>query len=681
MDATALTTAQPATVLVLAGDAGSAELAAALAAAAGETLRLDVSADLEAALGRLAQERFDAILLELETADMPDSPLRTVRRLAADAALIVVADGPALDSGQDARLGADACIARNESPGAIARGIRLAVERRRLHAELRRRTAQLAASEDRFRSIIQRTADGIVIVGGDGTIRFVNPAAERLFGRSAAELVGRDFGYAVVAGETTELDIVRSGDADPSTAELRVSATAWEGEPAQLVALRDITDRKRAEEQAHRLVVERAARAEAERAGQRARFLAEASAALDASLDPDATLRALARLIVPRMADWCVIDLVEDQRIRRVAGVHGNATHQPLLDELQRRYPPAADSPQPAARVLRSGEPEVHRALDAARIHALAIDHDHAELLIRLGTRSSMTVPLDVRDGRLGAITFVCAERDFDAADLALAEELGSRAARALENARLYTAAVAANQAKADFLAVMSHELRTPLNAIIGYADILLAGISGDVDAAQSRQLRRIHTSAVHLLQVIEEILTYASTEAGRLEVQAAPFELHTLIDEVLAIAEPIVREQGLEFRLDVPQHRVELHNDAGKLRQIVLNLLTNAVKFTDLGHVELRADVRDNELMIEVSDTGIGIAPADIERIFEPFWQVEQPLRRHHGGTGLGLSVATQLARLLGGRIDVESEIGKGSTFTLRVPAAATYSRSVPPR
>jgi signal transduction histidine kinase len=537
-------------------------------------------------------------------------------------------------------------------------------------AAVPRLRAALEASEARFQAIVQRTADGIVIVGGDGRVRFVNPAAERLFGRSAAELVGEQLGFAVLSGETTEVDVVPPGGGEPVAAELRAGATTWEGEPAQVITLRDITDRRRAEERAQRLVLERAAREQAERAGARARFLAEAGAALDSSLDPETTLRSLAELIVPRLADGCAVDLLEGGRIRRVAGVHAEPAGEALLEELGRRFPPDPDSPLPAARVLRTGVSELHAGLDAEGVRRLAGGEEEARLLARLGVRSAMIVALPARERRLGAITFLCGERDFDADDLALAEEVASRAGRALENAQLYGEALAASRAKSDFLAVMSHELRTPLNAIIGYAQLMLDGVGGGVDREQGGRLRRIHACALHLLQLIEEILAYAQMESGHAEARPIHLTLGELAGPVTAMAEPLAREKGLELRVEVPDPGAALFTDARKLRQIALNLLANAVKFTERGTVALRAEVSGAELVITVSDTGPGMAAADLERIYEPFWQAEEPLTRQVGGTGLGLSVSRRLAEMLGGTIAAESRPGAGSTFTVRVPA-----------
>jgi signal transduction histidine kinase len=279
-------------------------------------------------------------------------------------------------------------------------------------------------------------------------------------------------------------------------------------------------------------------------------------------------------------------------------------------------------------------------------------------------------------------MTFVCGERDFDETDLTLAGEIASRAARALDNARLFEAALDANRVKSDFLAVMSHELRTPLTAILGFTDLLLDEVAGDLVEKQKTYLGRIHAGATQLLTIIQEILTYAQAEAGREQARPGAILIGDLIDEIAAAAEPLVREKGLEFRVRVEQRDTMLHTDVGKLRQIILNLLTNAAKFTAEGHIGLKATLKDTDLQIAVSDTGPGISPENFENIFEPFWQAENPLTRHAGGTGLGLSVARGLTQILGGRIVVGSEVGSGTTFTLHLPVGTVdfeQARSTP--
>ena len=661
------TDAEPAATVLLAGRAPLDREAwqRELRAATRRTVHLEVASAFDVALERLGTDSPDVLLLD-HGFERGGELVQWLHEQAADTALVVFGDG-IIDRTDLGALSVHAheLVIPGAAPKAVARAAIAALERRDLQLRLRQRDRELEESQARFGNIIQRTTDALIVVGADGRVRFVNPAAESLFGRSAADLIGSEFGLPIVRGEATELDIVRRDRDEPIVAELRAAETQWNSEAAQLISLRDITDRKKAEQRAHRLVLEQASRERAEEANRRSRFLAEASAALDASLDLDTTLSELARLIVPRLADWCVIELVEEDGARRLAAAQGLEERRALVEQLKQERTGAGSG---VAGLLQTEEVLLLRGLDSHRLRELA--GDGAELLTQLGARSLVVVPLRSREQRLGALLVACDERNFDEEDLALAEEVAARAARAIDNARLYHAALAANQAKSDFLAIVSHELRTPLNAIMGYTDMLLAGIAGPLQEQQIQRLRRIDASARHLLQIIEEILSHAGLEAGREEPRPRGFALGELIEAITTVAEPLVREKRLEFDVRVRDPARSLFTDFGKVRQIALNLVSNAVKFTDAGTVALHADVEGDDLVIVVSDTGIGIAPEHHDRIFDPFWQVEQPLTRHAGGTGLGLSVSRRLAQVLGGTITVHSELGAGSTFTLRVPA-----------
>ncbi|HEX6938213.1 MAG TPA: ATP-binding protein [Longimicrobiales bacterium] len=415
-------------------------------------------------------------------------------------------------------------------------------------------------------------------------------------------------------------------------------------------SFRDVTARRRAEEGL--------------------RFLADASRALSSSLDVRSTLTSLVRLAAPRLADWCVVDMVENRHIHRIASAHRDPAKEPLLRELDRRFPPDWESPQPGTRALRTRQAELIEEVTDDILRSRTRSAEHRDLVRALGIRSMIAAPLIARGQLLGSISLVCDRRRYDKDDLGVVRELADRAAVAIDNARLYEEAQAASKAKSDFLAVMSHELRTPLNAITGYADLLDAGVAGPVTERQRQYLDRIGAQAADLLRIINEILSFSRMEAGRERLRLSHVAVSDVVREIAAKHEPIARAKGLGFRVRAMVEPATIVTDHDKLINILDNLLSNAIKFTNQGEVQLTAWFEKHTIVFRVRDTGIGIPAEYHERIFDPFFQLEEAMTREKGGTGLGLTVARRLARLLGGDVSVESAPGRGSTFTLRLPA-----------
>ena len=274
----------------------------------------------------------------------------------------------------------------------------------------------------------------------------------------------------------------------------------------------------------------------------------------------------------------------------------------------------------------------------------------------------------------------VLRESDKERVDL-LAMEKNARAIAEKARAEAETAraeAERANTIKTDFLAVMSHELRTPLTAIMGYEELLSDGITGPVTELQRQQLGRINASARHLLGLIDEILTFARVDVGREQVRWESLSVNHTLSAAASLIEPMASAKKLKYTIELLDEDQVIQTDPTKFRQMLVNLLSNGVKFTEKGEVRLTAAVRTGVLEIRIADTGVGIDAGNIEHVFEPFWQAEQSATRKAGGTGLGLSVTRKLARLLGGEVTVASRAGAGTTFLLRLPLLAPAGETV---
>jgi signal transduction histidine kinase len=300
--------------------------------------------------------------------------------------------------------------------------------------------------------------------------------------------------------------------------------------------------------------------------------------------------------------------------------------------------------------------------------------------LVRAGYRALLAVPL-VREGRvLGGLTVIRkATGAFAPEVVELLQTLATQSALAIQNARLFLEIAdksqqleAASRHKSEFLANMSHELRTPLNAVIGFSEVLLQRMFGDLNAKQDEYLKDIYASGQHLLSLINDILDLSKIEAGRMELAPAPFHLPSALDNAVTLVKERAARHGIALQVDVDARLGEMVGDERKVKQVLLNLLSNAVKFTpEGGRISLKAHRLDGLVEIAVTDTGIGIAPEDQAAVFEEFRQVGSDETRKQEGTGLGLTLARRFVELHGGRIWVASESGRGSTFTFTLPVA----------
>jgi signal transduction histidine kinase len=427
--------------------------------------------------------------------------------------------------------------------------------------------------------------------------------------------------------------------------------------------------------------------------------LAGVRAVLAGTPDHERTLTAVARLALPYLGSWCVVDVCEaDGTMRRLAVIHPDPAAQRRARALEHGWPPQRDDPVGAPAVMRTRDTVVIPEVDDALLTRVAHSPENLDALRALGIGSVITVPLVARDAVLGAITFVSAAsgHQYDAADVTLAEHLAALAALALDNGRLHRAALgraeaeAANRAKSLFLATMSHEIRTPINAILGYAELLELGLAGPVSAQQRDFLTRVRLSGTHLAGLVTDVLDLATVEAGRLTVAREPAMTGVAVVGALALTAPSAETRGVRL-VDQPADGadgvagVPYVGDEQRVRQVVVNLVANAVKFTPRGGTVTVSCGRAAEApagaaldgdgpwaFIRVADTGPGV-PADRQAaVFEAFVQGDGGLTRATGGTGLGLTISRQLARLMGGDLTLASPPGAGATFTLWLPAVA---------
>jgi signal transduction histidine kinase/PAS domain-containing protein len=424
------------------------------------------------------------------------------------------------------------------------------------------------------------------------------------------------------------------------------------------------------------------------RQGQEAqRYLSEATAMLGKSLDYQDTLTSLARLVIPDLADWCRVDMLDaDGSPKLIAVTHVDPEKVKWATQFAEQYPPDMSAPAGMPAVLRTGVAEMYPEITEEMLSEGSADPDHLALIKTVQIRGVIIAPIVSPRGVLGAITLVSAEsrRRYNDRDLALAIELGRRAGMAVENTQVLSAEKAArsaaveakraaeeaNAAKSQFLAFMSHELRTPLNAIAGYVDLILAEVHGPVSAAQREALDRVRRSQRALLGLINNVLNFVRLDAGHVDLNLASNRASDILGEVEPLVAPQLNAKGLKYDFSCSDDAT-VYSDADKTQQILLNLLSNAIKFTDRGgSVIVTCTAQNGAVTFSVKDSGPGIPADKVTTVFEPFVQLDRTLKSGHEGVGLGLAISRELAHQMKGTLTVETEVGRGCNFLLSLPA-----------
>ncbi|WP_332814741.1 hybrid sensor histidine kinase/response regulator [Ramlibacter sp.] len=402
------------------------------------------------------------------------------------------------------------------------------------------------------------------------------------------------------------------------------------------------------------------------------KFLAEASAELAGVNDYTGTLDRIARLAVPRFADWCAVDMQQpDGSLQRVATAHVDPGKERLLHEMHERYPPDPLSPIGTWHVLRTGRGDLVPEISDEMLEAGAADEHLREMLRLLGMRSYIGAPLNSRGRTLGVLTFITSRsgRRYGPEDLALAEDLARRAAVAIDNAQLLAAMRESDRAKDVFLATLAHELRNPL-APIWNGLSLIKRAKGDPHRIE--QVGGIIERQVgQLSRLVDDLLDVSRITAGKIELKKEPTNLVHAINAAVEVSRPHIEAAHHQLSIAFPNESTDLVADPARLTQVFSNLLNNAAKYTRRGgHIDVLVETRADDLVVRVRDSGIGIAPEMLRKVFGLFTQAGHPAERHHGGLGIGLSLVDGLVRLHGGQVEAHSAgPDKGSEFVVVLP------------
>jgi PAS domain S-box-containing protein len=570
-----------------------------------------------------------------------------------------------------------------EALGSVTDEIALAIERHHAHSAMTR-------AELRYRRLVEATVEGIVIHDGTRVVD-ANPSFAAMLGYSLDEIIGlHPFGFIppeyhdlVRANILTDYQkpyevegIHRDGTRFP--VELKGSDFVDDGRKLRVAAVRDITDRKAAQSAAERLREEQDARELAERTRAHAQFLADASRILASSLDTSTTLKQLALLATPALADYCVISTIDSGVIERVAVVHTDPEREQILRESVSMWPDVFPQEHPIYAALSNNRHFLAADVTEETLAEIAVTPEHLGYLRLLGARSLLAVPISAAGAIMGSmiLSFTRPDRRYGADDLALAQEFAHRAALALQSARSYHVAQAALRSRDEMLAVVAHDLRNPLNTIVMGSDMALEMAAQDSTGSVGvRQFQIIRRTAQHMNRLIQDLLDASRLDSGTLALEKVTLKPADLLREANEMLAPLAAQSRIAFQTEPAEDLPTICADRGRLLQVLSNLVGNALKFTpEGGEIRVTAVTGDDvtaperHITFTVRDTGCGIPADQLPHIFARGWQARRGDRR---GIGLGLAIASGIVQAHGGSIWVESVVGDGSRFMFTVPAA----------
>jgi PAS domain S-box-containing protein len=509
----------------------------------------------------------------------------------------------------------------------------------------------------------------MAVVGPEGNFLRVNRALCEIVGYSAEELLGMNF-QAITHPDDLDIDLALAGRLgrgeiprytlekryirkDGSIVDIELNGSVLrgpDGRPLHFIAqMEDITERKRGEAEQQ--------------------FLAELGPVLASTLDEEEMLQRVVDLVTRRIADFCIVDLVEDGQLLRMTVSSRDLSKRAVADALW-RLPLDRARPYLLSEAVRTRRPMLVQRPSGDVLAAMTQSPEHLHIVEGLEIASLVAVPLMASERLAGAIALIASRgsREYDARDVRFAEELAWRTAIALENARLYRKAREATQARDDVLAIVAHDLRNPLSSIAMQAALLRrrAQPRAGSEATAGEAIQR---AAIRMTRLIEDLLDITRMEAGRLSVEQARLAALPFVTECVESQRNLAEAASIELRIDTPHELPDLWADRDRLSQVFENLIGNALKFTAAGgRITIGAEVRESDVLFRVRDTGSGIAAEHLPHLFDRFWQARRTERQ---GAGLGLPIVKGVIEAHGGRVWVESAPGQGTCFFFTVPQA----------